>query len=121
MQDTGLQRAFGASWGLLSALKTPTLVLAGLTVLISSLVTCAPVLRNPPADDDDVVSDDDDTTSGEDPCCEHGDEDHWESCADPDAAACVCTQDAYCCEKSWDETCADLYLSPCGATGCAAR
>jgi hypothetical protein len=48
-------------------------------------------------------------------CCEgHG----GMGCADAAIAACVCAQDSFCCDNSWDGTCVQLIESlGCGACG----
>ena len=93
-------------------------------VLLLLLVGCPPSLnrRRPIPDDDDdsgPAPDDDDTTASHDVCCDvDGDGETWRDCMDEGSADCVCDQDAWCCEGGWDQTCRDLYISPCGALTC---
>jgi hypothetical protein len=48
-------------------------------------------------------------------CCA----DHPEAgCDDPDLAACVCKQEAFCCAFAWDAACVDL-AEQCGGCGAA--
>ncbi len=51
-------------------------------------------------------------------CCQTG---HGAGCLDPVIEACVCTEDAYCCETEWDETCVievtSLSCGTCGGNG----
>jgi hypothetical protein len=46
-------------------------------------------------------------------CCTPGE---VGGCPDPDITACVCEQDAYCCDDHWDELCVDQANAYCG--GC---
>jgi hypothetical protein len=45
----------------------------------------------------------------------------WPGCGDPGVTACVCSQDPFCCQSSWDGLCASevtqLNCGTCGGTG----
>jgi hypothetical protein len=93
-----------------------------LALALLLLLGCPPRLNNNPPDDDDSADDDDDAADDDDAvhddCCDTGGAGTWQDCYDNDAAECVCDQDIWCCEGGWDETCVDLYISPCGALTC---
>lgn len=78
----------------------------------------------PPTDDGGDPPPPEETTGGGDPppgdgdCCTAGDA---PGCADATVQACVCGQDAYCCDTAWDAVCVDEVGSfgcgSCGADG----
>jgi hypothetical protein len=39
-------------------------------------------------------------------------------CNDPTVVACVCGQDPFCCDTSWDGICVNAAISACGLEGC---
>ena len=66
-------------------------------------------------DGEDCSSCADDCGDCEGDCCsDNGGE--APGCSDPDVTSCVCEQDPFCCDNTWDQLCADAANS-CGA-GC---
>lgn len=47
-------------------------------------------------------------------CCSPGGPDD-PGCQDSSIEACVCDQDAFCCESDWDQLCVDQAVDSCGA------
>lgn len=55
-----------------------------------------------------------DTGNPQDCCADH----RTPGCDDPELAACVCDQEAFCCAFAWDASCVDL-AEQCGGCGAA--